>query len=131
MTLFDDDLAILKSEGCLVDAEAAAKAACLNWDEYDRADCLALTNLAAAVLRADGLEPGMPALHLLVAACERRGWFPALDHQSDGTYIGAVVTQKPERGMRDWRLGANPATALALAFCQAVRAVRDAERATE
>lgn len=125
------DRELLRAEGCLVDAEAAASRM---WDEsalpgmvaapmssLGKASRLRQVALAGSALRAAGLEPGEPALHLILAAIERRGWW--WDHWRDHGANGYGANVAPEG---DWPTGsvrydADPTTALALAFCAATR----------
>src|SRR5262245_19527409 len=126
-----EDLALLAREACLVDGEAVARAHYAEvtpalgerhlWDNQHPSFRAAAIRHAEITLRAAGLEPGRPAMHLILAAIERRGWRPAIDPYEDG-FAAAVITVRPETWMRDWRSGDDPAAALALAFVAAVRA---------
>lgn len=127
------DRAILAAEGCLVDAEAAARAWCRNasgsderWTEYAAWQREGMCADAAAALRAAGLTPGEPALHLILAAIERRGW--SVDWLSDparGNDAHCAGILRP--GCDDLAVGeaADAATAFALAFVAAVRATKE------
>ena len=127
--LSSDDLKILRQEGCLVDAEAAANR---EWNESWSPGVTAYPMSffgneayrrqvvrAAGILRAAGLEPGMPSLDLLVAAISRRRWGYSMNEGGGVAHIARVGRLVIDDFVGESR---KPEIALALAFIAAIRA---------
>jgi len=145
--LDDADRALLATDACVVDLDAVAAAACAEfWRDSPLAGMGEWAHatdemregwhaIASAALRAAGLVPGDPSLPLLLAAVWRRfGEASLYLHRYDPpTTYEAIVEHRsiPPSGEERtcwYGYAADPTTALARAFCAAVRAADPVDR---
>jgi hypothetical protein len=135
-----EDLDLLRAEGCLVDAASAAMTAyddtalgsgrglpAPSWDALRQSSRISSVRHASRILRAAGLEPGIPAEHLIRAACVRRGWSAATSPLPQGRELATIWATVGQTTRIVHEYADDAAIALALAFVAAVRAAQEQE----